>query len=717
MKTKCELLAPAGGMKQLIAAVENGADAVYMGGHMFNARINADNFTAEEMKQAIDYAHIRNVKVYVTVNTLLRDDELESGLLYAATLYEMGADALIIQDLGFGSIVRAALPDFPLHLSTQASIYNVRGIKKAAELGYERVVPARELSLEEIRQAADTGIDIEIFVHGAMCFCYSGQCQMSRIIGGRSGNRGLCAQPCRLSYSLDGREGYHLSPRDMCTVDRLGEFAEAGVSSFKIEGRMKSAEYVAQVTSAYRKYLDMYYETGSIDVDETDRIALEQIFNRGGFTQGYLDGNPGRDFLSGDMPKHRGVYIGRALEKHGQIVRIKTNEDISNGDGIEIHDKNVTGNIVTYIKEAGRGKLDIGDFKGYVSKGADVYRTSSSMQLKSLRKTFEEGRFLKKVPVNFTFTASCGEYPKLALSEGSFEVDVRGDTVCEKAVNKAIDEELIKKQLQKTGNTPFEADKIYCCIDKDISIPVSVINAMRRNALKSLEEIKSRGRVKQEPVMPKLLPGLQTDMTGIYVMDINDIGSRELEKLINKYDGRLDIFVPLIGHMKNRGSVKSSRYLDEAFGERCEIIPYISNISKGREDEYIADNLDDICECVKDTGIMIGNLCWIDEFVSRGITVYGGYGLNVYNRHTDALLKSLGVRFCAPSIEYLEKGNGNLPLMVTEHLIPGRSLTDRKGETYRVIRNDAGDKSIILSGGRVHIPEQTKGDYICCVYV
>lgn len=384
MKTKCELLAPAGGMKQLIAAVENGADAVYMGGHSFNARINADNFTAEEMKRGIEYAHIRNVKVYITVNTLFKDEELEAGLEYAGQLYEMGADALIIQDLGFGSIVRAALPDFPLHLSTQASIYNVRGIKKAAELGYERVVPARELSLEEIRQLADTGTDIEIFVHGAMCFCYSGQCQMSRTIGGRSGNRGLCAQPCRLAYSLDGREGYHLSPKDMCTVDRLGEFAEAGVSSFKVEGRMKSAEYVAQVTSVYRKYLNMYYETGGIAVDEADRRALEQIFNRGGFTQGYLDKNPGRDFLSGDIPKHRGVYIGRVLEKNGQIVRIKTNEDISNGDGIEIHDKNITGNIVTYIKEAGRGKLDIGDFKGYVSRGG---RCLQNQQQRSAQST------------------------------------------------------------------------------------------------------------------------------------------------------------------------------------------------------------------------------------------------------------------------------------------------------------------------------------------
>ena len=711
MKTKCELLAPAGGMKQLIAAVENGADAVYMGGHSFNARINADNFTAEEMKQAIEYAHIRNVKVYITVNTLFKDEELEAGLEYAGELYEMGADALIIQDLGFGSIVREALPDFPLHLSTQASIYNVRGIKKAAELGYERVVPARELSLAEIGRAADTGTDIEIFVHGAMCFSYSGQCQMSRIIGGRSGNRGLCAQPCRLAYSLDGREGYHLSPKDMCTVDRLGEFAEAGVSSFKIEGRMKSAEYVAQVTSVYRKYLDMYYETGSIYVDEADRRALEQIFNRGGFTQGYLDKNPGRDFLSGDIPKHRGVYIGRVLEKNGQIVRIKTNEDISNGDGIEIHCRDITGNIVTYIKEAGRGKLDIGDFKGYAGKGADVYRTSSSVQLKSLRKTFEEGRYIKKAPVRFTFTAECGSFPKLIVKEGNLNAEVTWDAICEKAVNRPLDKDTVRKQLSKTGNTPFEAVEIQCRIDSGISVPVSAINAMRRQALEALQEIKSRGREEREISMSKLPASEKTDMTGIYVMDIKDIESREFARLLQQYEGRLSIFLPLMSYMKNRENI------DEKFGVKYQVIPYISNVSKGREDEYIESNIDSICDAVRTSGIMIGNLCWIEEFVSRGITVYGGYGLNVYNRYTDALLKGLGVCFCAPSLERLEKGEGNMPLMVSEHIIPGRNLTDRKGENYRVIRNDAGDKSIILSKGRARIPDKQDGEYINCVYI
>lgn len=715
MKTKCELLAPAGGMKQLIAAVENGADAVYMGGHMFNARINADNFTAEEMKQAIAYAHVRNVKVYVTVNTLFRDEELQEGLEYAAQLYEMGADALIIQDLGFGSIVRAPLPEFALHLSTQASIYNVRGITKAAELGYERVVPARELSLEEIKRVAATGTDIEIFVHGAMCICYSGQCQMSRIIGGRSGNRGLCAQPCRLAYNLDGREGYHLSPKDMCTIDRLGEFIEAGVASFKIEGRMKSAEYVAAVTSIYRKYLDMYYETGAVNVDDDDRRALEQIFNRGGFTQGYLDQNPGRQLLSGDIPKHQGIYIGRVLEKTGQIVRIRTNEELANGDGIEIHDRNVTGNIVTYIKEAGRGKLDIGDFKGYVSKGAAVYRTSSSAQLKSLRKTFEEGKFIKKVSVDLEFTAHIGEYPKLTVCEGSNEIEITGDILCERAINRALDEEAVKKQLAKTGNTPFEAADIRCIIDSGISLPVAAVNSMRRTALERLQESKTGGRAGIEVSLPKLMQAPAAHMRGIYVMDINAVKSREFARLSGQYDGRVNVFLPITGYMRNKSDIEAC--LNEIAGIDYVVIPYISNISKGREDEYIENNIDNICESTKENGIMIGNLCWIEEFAARGITVYGGYGLNVYNRHTDALLKIIGVSCTAPSIESLEKTNGNLPLMVTEHMIPGKTLIDRKGKSYRVIKNDMGDKSIILLQGKAAVQEDNSSMYIDCVYV
>ena len=274
-----ELLAPVGGRAQLEAAINNGADAVYMGGSLFNARINAENFTEESLEEAVDFAHENGVRVYITFNTLIKDSELADAFRYACRLYEMGADALIVQDAGLARLVRRHLPDFPLHLSTQGTVYNEQALELVRQMGFKRVVPARELSLSEVsrlcRAAETAGLEVEVFVHGALCMCYSGQCQMSRAFGGgeRSGNRGLCAQPCRLLYTDDkGRQGYFLSPKDLCALPLLPELVEAGVSSFKIEGRLKSPEYVAVTTAVYRKYLDLYAKlqqgSGVIDISD-----------------------------------------------------------------------------------------------------------------------------------------------------------------------------------------------------------------------------------------------------------------------------------------------------------------------------------------------------------------------------------------------------------------------------------------------------------------
>ena len=250
---RCELLIPAGGKKQFIAAVENGADAVYVGGRDFNARINAENFSVEELEKAVDYGHLKGVKTYVTMNTLLDDEQLEPALLKAAQYYNIGVDGIIIQDMGLGLLIKENVPKLPIHLSTQAGTYDAEGVEAAAGLGYERVVLARELSLEEIKRAVKTGIEIEVFIHGALCMCYSGQCQLSRYIGGRSGNKGACAQPCRLPYTgmnnHNYQQTYPLSPKDLCLIEDIGALAEAGVASLKVEGRMKSPEYVAIVTS------------------------------------------------------------------------------------------------------------------------------------------------------------------------------------------------------------------------------------------------------------------------------------------------------------------------------------------------------------------------------------------------------------------------------------------------------------------------------------
>lgn len=295
---KLELLAPCGDWEAFMAAVENGADAVYVGGKLFNARQYASNFDEEKIKEVIHYAHVRDVNVYQTMNILISDSEMREALKALERSYLAGIDGVIVQDIGLASLIRKLYPDLALHASTQMTVYNLQGVKLLEELGFKRVVLARELSLEEIQYITEnTSLEVEVFVHGALCVCYSGQCLMSSIIGGRSGNRGKCAQPCRLPYQLlevgegsglpqrKANRGYFMSPKDLCSVDILDKIIKSGVKSLKIEGRMKSAEYVATVVRIYRKYLDRLFESTDSrneGIVEKDMKDLLQIFNRGG---------------------------------------------------------------------------------------------------------------------------------------------------------------------------------------------------------------------------------------------------------------------------------------------------------------------------------------------------------------------------------------------------------------------------------------------------
>ena len=358
-RKRAELLAPAGSEQAFVAAIENGADAVYVGGRSFNARMNAGNFDDEAMRSAIAWAHLRGADVHVTMNTLLRDEEILPAVRYAGFLYEAGADALIVQDFGLAGVLTRELPDLPLHLSTQATAYDAACVRAAEQLGFRRAVLSRELSYQQIREiTAGTDMEIETFVHGALCVCYSGQCQLSRYIGGRSGNRGACAQPCRLPWETAGAGApkYALSPRDLCLLGDLPALIECGVRSFKIEGRMKSPEYVAVVTRIYRKYIDLYYSGAPYAVDPADREELTQIFSRGGFTRGFFGGEPGKGFLAGDVPKHEGLRVGTVVARPKQkesgaggrgrgrreeagptLVDVRADRPIETGDGVEIH--------------------------------------------------------------------------------------------------------------------------------------------------------------------------------------------------------------------------------------------------------------------------------------------------------------------------------------------------------------------------------------------
>ena len=332
MKREIEILAPAGSWECLEAAVCAGADAIYIGGSRFGARAHADNMNEERMLEAIDYVHLHGRKLYMTVNTLLKEQELGELVDYLRPYYEQGLDAVIVQDIGAMRLIREAFPDLPHHVSTQATVTQTLSAQLFQRMGAERIVPARELSLEEIKNMKNaTGLEIECFVHGALCYCYSGQCLMSSMIGGRSGNRGECAQPCRLPYSLIEKhsdssnvidKGYLLSPRDLCSLEYIPSLIKAGVTSFKIEGRMKTPEYVATVTRIYRKYIDLALSDKPYKIDDSDIKDLMQVFNRGGFSNGHLDSKHNSSLIFQEKPSNMGLYL-KTIKKYNDNDFIK----------------------------------------------------------------------------------------------------------------------------------------------------------------------------------------------------------------------------------------------------------------------------------------------------------------------------------------------------------------------------------------------------------
>lgn len=353
---KIEILAPAGSYESFHAALCAGADAVYAGGNRFGARAYADNFTQEELIRAIDEAHLHGRKLYLTVNTLLKDCEMDELYDYLAPLYSAGLDAVIVQDAGVLSFVRENFPEMDIHASTQMTITGALGAKFIEEQGAKRVVPARELSLGEIRAIREqTGLEIECFVHGALCYCYSGQCLLSSLIGGRSGNRGQCAQPCRLPYTVNGRKRHYLSPKDICTVEIIPELIEAGIDSFKIEGRMKKPEYTAAVTSIYRKYTDLYLENGKekFRVLPEDKEMLLDLYNRGGSSSGYYMMHNGKEMMALDRPNHAGIPAVKVIRQKGREVQGTTLTVLHSGDVIEI-----TGGKNNYTTGQDRAKGD-----------------------------------------------------------------------------------------------------------------------------------------------------------------------------------------------------------------------------------------------------------------------------------------------------------------------------------------------------------------------
>jgi putative protease len=474
-----ELLAPAGNMDSLIAAVQSGADAVYFGTGAFNARANAANFRGEEALRAIEYCHARGVKTNITMNTLLQDREFNQALEVAGQLYDWGTDALIVQDLGLVCALRRAFPGLSIHGSTQMAIHTLEGARQLAQLGASRVVLARETPLEEIRRiAAESGTEIETFVHGALCVSVSGQCLMSSMIGARSGNRGACAQPCRMKYNLEGRSGYLLSLKDLCMLESLEELKQAGIRSLKIEGRMKKPEYVASVVSCYRAALDGCRRKGDLQ-------QLLQVFNRGGFSKGYYFS---KDNLAEERrPGHFGVPVGTIVPGG-----VSLEQPLHAGDEIAARPKGAEEDATLTVQKDCRAGFAPLKLKG--EAGLKVYRTIDARLMEELRENVAAEA--RRRGVEAYFYGRLGQRSRLELGlRGEERVCVLGEEP-QGAQKSPLDEEKLKAALGKLGDTPFVLEKLEADFGGEaLFMPASALNALRRAVAGALlEKILSESR-------------------------------------------------------------------------------------------------------------------------------------------------------------------------------------------------------------------------------
>lgn len=614
---KIELLAPAGNMDCLKAAVMAGCDAVYLGGNHFGARAFSKNFTDAEIVEAINYCHLYGVRVYVTVNTLIYDDEVEEFLKYIEFIHKNNVDAIIIQDLGMFDLVRKTFPKLEIHASTQMHIHNLEGAKLMEELGMQRVVLARETSIKQIEEIKkNSNVELEIFIHGALCISYSGQCLMSSLIGGRSGNRGTCAGSCRLKYdivSVDGKrinsKEYPLSTKDLNGIESIGKLIDIGVSSLKIEGRMKSIEYVYMVVSLYREAIDSYYKAGKVVINEEKLRKLRKIFNRE-YTKGYLNDVKNNDIINGYRPNHMGVNIGRVVSYKNGMAEIKLTDDLVIGSGLRVigKDKDV-GVLVNefyinnkLVKEGHAGdtiKIKVNDI---VNFGDSVVVTSDKMVSDEIDKLIKDSP--RKVLITGIFEGVIGKEISLEISDGINTVRAQGN-VCEIARNKPVTDNDIKEKLNKLGDSIYQYSKLDVKIDKNIFIPLKEINELRREAIELLNQKRQ----------------YKTDFEkGIYEITVRDYPrERKTSCLVDTKDG-------IDKYKQEYDMVYNYQVCDGSILK----IPRVT---------YKYDNQLD--------GVLVGD---IGAFY-KGHELDTDFSLNVVNSYTVAFLHSLGARKITLSYE------------------------------------------------------------------
>ena len=538
---KVELLSPVGNKETLYQAIHNGADAIYFGGKNFGARKYADNFSDEEIVSAINYAHLYDVKVYITINTIIYQNEIEDFLKYVEFIYKNNVDAVIVQDIGMIKLLKEKFPDLEIHASTQCHNHNKEGIKFLKELGVSRVVLARELSLKEINKI-DIDIEKEVFIHGALCVSYSGCCLFSSLNGGRSGNRGECVGSCRLPYKLVENDKeikldneYLLSTRELNTINDLKELLDSNITSLKIEGRMKSPEYVGCVTKLYRMMIDKYYNNEEMLITEKEFNNLKKLYNRK-FTSGYLFND--NNIMNIKTPNHQGVDIGSIISVSKKYIKIKLTDNLYQGDAIRFKNNNkgmyvnkLYDNKRNLTNQVLRNNIAIIDNKVNI-KNNDVVLKTIDIKLNHELKNVQE----KKVKISCIVKARLGSSLYIEFNNEGYKSYIKSDIITE-SKNNPISKETLKEKLSKLGNTPFEIDNFDIELDNNIFIPISKLNELRRTLVDDL--IKEKLKPKEKIVIN------QIDSNKRYTKDNNTkysilVRTEEQLKTVLEYQNKLD---------------------------------------------------------------------------------------------------------------------------------------------------------------------------------
>lgn len=710
-----ELLSPVGDFECLKAAVQNGADAVYLGASSFSARAKAKNFDSESLLEAIKYAKLRNVAVHLALNTLIKNDEFEEAVNLAISAYNLGVDAIIIQDLGLATYLLENYPEIPLHASTQMTVHNLEGVKQLEKMGFKRVVLSRELSLEDIkyiRENAST-IELEVFVHGALCISYSGQCLLSSMIGGRSGNRGLCAQPCRLPYELYENDkildkGYLLSPRDNCGIEYLPELIKLGINSFKIEGRMKTPYYVGVVTKIYRKYIDLILKNLNLDNNTlknmintelnkkntsthlSDKEELMQVFNRGNFSTGHFNPKGNKELIFKDKPNNMGFYIGKIshINSNKGHLKLKLENSLSIGDRISINNDSYTvselmidnKNFDTLTK----GNIaKIGRMKGKFSVGNKVYKIEDANLNKAISPTFKEDKNFKKVLINGEIIIKENTPISLRIwSNSSFYSDlefIATSTVLPvTAQNKPISKENVFEQLSKTGATEFEFKDLNVILDDNLFVQMSVLKDLRRTAIAGLEDLVIKTHTHN--LTPKTLGNFEN------LKKSNT--SPKISLLLNILDEKFDyttlknidkLYIPL-KYFYDRTFFNLIERLSNTF-KTYVYLPHIIRDCNFRNFEFV--------RTFNIAGFVISHISQLNMVSNYNLEIIGNFNLNIYNNYSISTLKKLNFSTITVSpelnknevIELLNRTSlnseilvyGKLPVMTNNYCYLGKS--------------------------------------------